>query len=250
MPAAIELSADFIARAKAGDRRCEERMLARLRPIMHTYFIKRIGLRPEVDDLIQNTLLRVHNSLKDLEYPERFMGFAMKAALYELHDLYRGRYSGREVLFDPTVPPEYASDSNVSANAVDAERASEALSRFDALFRAHPGRLLNPIGLRLTAGDGFTLSPSFGRTTLWMDVFYYGGEPFVTELATLAEELGARCHWGKTLPLAPEVMRRQYPGWEAFREARQRFDPSEVFANPFTDRIGLTGDGAAGGTVR
>lgn len=134
--------------------------------------------------------------------------------------------------------------------AVDAERASEALSRFDALFRAHPGRLLNPIGLRLTTGDGFTLSPSFGRTTLWMDVFYYGGEPFVTELATLAEELGARCHWGKTLPLAPEVMRRQYPGWEAFREARQRFDPSEVFANPFTDRIGLTGDGAAGGTVR
>ncbi len=128
MPAAIELSADFIARAKAGDRRCEERMLARLRPIMHTYFIKRIGLRPEVDDLIQNTLLRVHNSLKDLEYPERFMGFAMKAALYELHDLYRGRYSGREVLFDPTVPPEYASDSNVSANAVDAERALSMLS--------------------------------------------------------------------------------------------------------------------------
>lgn len=130
--------------------------------------------------------------------------------------------------------------------AVDAGRASEALSRFDALFRAHPGRLLNPIGLRLTPGDGFTLSPSFGRTTLWMDVFYYGGEPFVTELATLAEELGARCHWGKTLPLAPEVIQRQYPGWQDFRAARERVDPNEIFANPFTDRIGLTGDGSGG----
>ncbi len=132
--------------------------------------------------------------------------------------------------------------------AVDSARASEALSRFEALFRAHPGRLLNPIGLRLTSGDEFTLSPSWGRNTLWMDVFYYGGEPFVTELATLAEELGARCHWGKTLPLGPEVIRRQYPGWEAFREARGRFDPNEVFANPFTDRLGLTG-GMSGGAA-
>jgi len=128
MPAAVELSADSVARAKAGDRSFEERLLARLRPILHTYFIKRIGLRPEVEDLIQNTLLRVHNGLKDLEYPERFMGFAMKAALYELHDLYRGRYSGRESLFDPAQPPEYATDSAASGNAVDAERALSVLS--------------------------------------------------------------------------------------------------------------------------
>ncbi|GMR12109.1 MAG: D-arabinono-1,4-lactone oxidase [Gemmatimonadota bacterium] len=130
--------------------------------------------------------------------------------------------------------------------AVDAARASEALTRFDALFRAYPGRLLNPIGLRLTAGDEFTLSPSLGRDTLWMDVFYYGGEPFVTELATLAEELGARCHWGKTLVLSPEVIQGQYPEWEGFRSARARWDPNEVFANAFTDRLGLTGGGTGG----
>ncbi len=128
MPAAVELSADFVIRARAGDRSCEERLLARLRPILHTYFIKRIGLRPEVEDLIQNTLLRVHNGLKDIEYPERFMGFAMKAALYELHDLYRGRYSGRESLYDPAEPPEHATDPTTSGNAIDAERALSVLS--------------------------------------------------------------------------------------------------------------------------
>lgn len=128
MPAALELSAESVARARAGDRDYEERLLVRLRPILHTYFIKRIGLKPEVDDLIQNTLLRVHNGLKDLEHPERFMGFAMKAALYELHDLYRGRYSGREQLYDPAVPPDYSVDSSASANTVDAERALSVLS--------------------------------------------------------------------------------------------------------------------------
>ena len=128
MPAVTELSADFVTRAKGGERDCEERLLAKLRPILHTYFIKRIGLKPEVEDLIQNTLLRVHNGLKDLEHPERFMGFVMKAALFELHDLYRGRYSGRETLFDPTLPPDYGTDDTASGNAVDAERALSVLS--------------------------------------------------------------------------------------------------------------------------
>lgn len=123
-----ELSAEFVARAKAGDRNCEEQILARLRPLLHTYFIKRVGLKPEVEDLIQNTLLRVHNGFKDLEYPDRFMGFVMKAALYELHDLYRGRYSGREALFDPAVPPKHSSDDSKPASVLDAEKALSVLS--------------------------------------------------------------------------------------------------------------------------
>ena len=128
MPSVPELSAEVVARAKAGDRDSEERILERLRPILHTYFIKRIGLKPEVEDLIQNTLLRVHNGFKDLEYPERFMGFVMKAALYELHDLYRGRYSGREALFDPAVPPNDSSIESNSGNLLDAEKALSVLS--------------------------------------------------------------------------------------------------------------------------
>ena len=127
MPSAKELTPEFVARARAGDRNCEEQILAKLRPILHTYFIKRVGLRPEVEDLVQNTLLRVHNGLKDLEYPERFMGFVMKAALYELHDLYRGRYSGRESLFDPAMPPKAAVNSD-SDSAMDAERALSVLT--------------------------------------------------------------------------------------------------------------------------
>jgi len=128
VPTPEEFTAEFIERIHAGDRRAEERLLARLRPILHTYFIKRVGLKPEVEDLIQNTLIRVHRGLPDLQRSDRFMGFAMKAALFELHDLYRGRYGGREALYDPSQPPDEASDSAGTAAAIDVERALSVIS--------------------------------------------------------------------------------------------------------------------------
>jgi RNA polymerase sigma-70 factor (ECF subfamily) len=56
------------------------------------------------------------------------MGFVMKAALYELHDLYRGRYSGRETLFDPGLPPSGSTTSQTAEATVDAERALSVLT--------------------------------------------------------------------------------------------------------------------------
>lgn len=129
--------------------------------------------------------------------------------------------------------------------AFDASRAPEVLRAFDEFFRRRGGPLNNPLGLRMTAADDFSLSPCSGRDTLWMDIFYDVKEPFVTELAALAEELDARCHWGKALALPPRTLRHRYPDWEVFRKARSRFDPDEVFANRFTDALGLTGGGSA-----
>jgi L-gulonolactone oxidase len=125
--------------------------------------------------------------------------------------------------------------------AVAAPRAASALADLDELFRAHKLALNHPIGLRATAADRFTLSPCSGRTTIWLDVFYDPLPAFVEGLARLTDAHEMRCHWGKSLAVAPDALRRRYPGWDAFRAARARFDPDEVFANRFTDRLGLTG---------
>lgn len=126
--------------------------------------------------------------------------------------------------------------------AVPASRAGDTLDRLATLVRRFPRALNNPLGLRMTAGDAFSLSPATGSTpTFWIDIFYDDKPAFTTALAELAVTVGARCHWGKTLALPPEVLRERYPAWDAFREARARFDPAEIFANPFTDRLGLTG---------
>lgn len=119
-------------------------------------------------------------------------------------------------------------------------RAPEALARLDALFRTHPRSFTNPIGLRMSAADDFTLSPCTGHATLWMDLFYGASPAFVDALAEMADDLGARCHWGKYVAIRPASLRARYPGWDAFSHARARLDPDQVFANPFTDAFGLT----------
>jgi RNA polymerase sigma-70 factor (ECF subfamily) len=92
--------------------------------VLRAFFIKRIGLRPVVDDLVQNTLLRVHTGLEALKDSRRLKAFAMKAALFELHDLYRGRYGPKEVLYDPELPLRAEHEASAGA-AVDLERALE-----------------------------------------------------------------------------------------------------------------------------
>lgn len=90
--------------------------------------MKRIGNKTEVDDLIQNTLLRVHNGLKDLKEAGSLKAFAMKAALFELQDLYRGRYHARERLMDPdNAEPDRAAPAS-DGMAIDLERALASLS--------------------------------------------------------------------------------------------------------------------------
>ena len=119
----------LVAQAQQGDERARARLLSGLEPILRAFFIKRIGMTPDVDDLVQNTLLRVHNGLEDLKDPRRLKAFSMKAALFELQDLYRGRYSAKEWLYDPEQPPEHAGPATDAAGArVDLDRALAALS--------------------------------------------------------------------------------------------------------------------------
>lgn len=118
----------LVVNAQAGDEKSEATLLRRLEPMFRGFFIKRIGKRPAVDDLVQNTLVRVHRSLVDLKHPDRLKGFAMKAALFELQDYYRGRYSGKEDLFDAQLPPDHAGQSTNMSAAVDVQRALATLS--------------------------------------------------------------------------------------------------------------------------
>lgn len=119
---------DAVLQAQAGDDGARERLLHALAPILRRFFLSRIGGRPDVDDLVQNTLLRVHTGLEALQNPARLKAFAMKAAVFELQDFYRGRYSGREYLYDPERPPADPGGTESTGLRVDLERALEALT--------------------------------------------------------------------------------------------------------------------------
>lgn len=118
----------FVLRAQGGDAIAREQIAAALQPILRGFFINRIGMKPDVDDLVQNALIRVHRGLDALLNPERLKAFAMKAALYELQDHYRGRYSSREALFDPDLPEPGSVDAEDVGLRLDLERAMTTLT--------------------------------------------------------------------------------------------------------------------------
>ena len=119
---------EVVLRAQQGDEKARNDILEALNQILRAFFIKRIGLKPEVDDLVQNTLLRVHRGLADLKDQSSLKAFAMKAALFELQDLYRGRYSAKELLYDPDHAPEQRAKDAPTNRQIDIEKALNALS--------------------------------------------------------------------------------------------------------------------------
>ncbi|TDI71729.1 MAG: RNA polymerase sigma factor [Bacteroidetes bacterium] len=116
------------AAAQDGDESALTLLLEDLQNIFRGFFIRRIGSRAEVDDLVQNSLVRVSTSLVDLRDPSRLKGFAMKAALFELQDYFRGRYSAKETLFDELAPSEGSTYQADAAATIDVERALAQLS--------------------------------------------------------------------------------------------------------------------------
>lgn len=119
---------DDVRQAQDGDEQARNGLLRRLEPLLRGYFIKRIGAETDVDDLVQNTLVRIHESLDDLEKPGSLKSFAMKAALYELQDYYRGRYDMKEHLRDPDLPLGQSTEPEDRSAHVDVEKALEVLS--------------------------------------------------------------------------------------------------------------------------
>ena len=119
---------DAVSRAQAGDAAARDALLAAVERPVRAFFRSRIGAADHVDDLIQNTLIRVHRGLDALQNPARFKAFAMKAALFELQDYYRGRYTAREALFDPDLPTPGSVGPDDVALRVDLDRALAVLT--------------------------------------------------------------------------------------------------------------------------
>jgi len=117
-----------VEQAQGGNERARSQILERLEVLFRRFFISRIGRRDEVDDLVQNALLRVHNSLNALQRSDRLKAFAMKAAVFELQDFYRGRYSPREAKFDPDLPTPGSVEPAPAGARIDVERALEVLT--------------------------------------------------------------------------------------------------------------------------
>ena len=122
------IDAPLVRQAQDGDEAAFEAIVRRLDPMLRAWFVSRIGQRAEVDDLVQNTLLRLHRSLSDLHDPDRLQAFVMKAAVFETQDYYRGRYGSREYLAGPDALSRWSEAVPGADVRIDARRALDLLS--------------------------------------------------------------------------------------------------------------------------
>jgi FAD/FMN-containing dehydrogenase len=93
------------------------------------------------------------------------------------------------------------------------------------------------------AATNVLLAPNHGRDVVFADIHVAPTPASHTFLRRLEEaaaaELGARPHWGKTFFSERDVLRALYPpgNFDAFQDARRRFDPDGVFSNEYTRRV-------------
>jgi RNA polymerase sigma-70 factor, ECF subfamily len=122
------LDTSLVEKAQQGDERARSAILELIEPVLRSFFIRRIGLKAEVDDLVQNTLVRIHLGLVDLKDPSRLKAFSMKAAVYELQDLFRGRYGPKEQVTDIEILIEHHGSEDSGGLEVDVEKAMGTLT--------------------------------------------------------------------------------------------------------------------------
>ncbi|QRK06367.1 FAD-binding protein [Archangium violaceum] len=133
---------------------------------------------------------------------------------------------------------------NPRSDDIEASKDAEGMGRTGAYaFEIYPGRK-----------SRFWMSPSHGRHSLRLDVFWFRTgadrwerEAFFERFWCLLREkdIDFRLHWGKYLPSPgshadARYLRTQYPMWERFMQLRRFMDPDDLFLSTYwKEHLGL-----------
>jgi len=132
-----ELHALFV-RAQAGDAQAYHAFLRRLGAHLRAYLARRLfGWPDEVEDLVQECLLAMHNQRHTYEPDQPLTAWVHAIARYKMVDLLRAK-SSREALHDPL-------DDELAMFAASQEEASDARKDVAGLLETLPDRHRLPI---------------------------------------------------------------------------------------------------------
>jgi RNA polymerase sigma factor (sigma-70 family) len=137
----------LVGAAREGDRRATADLLAAHLPLVYNVVGRALAGHPDVDDVVQETMLRAFQGLRNLREPERFRSWLIAIAVRQVQERERGRRTARTRLIpwdDAPDPPD-----------PNADVAEETLSRPD--LAAHR-RTLDDAGRWLDADDRHLLA--------------------------------------------------------------------------------------------
>lgn len=148
----------------------------------------------------------------------------------------------------PQYTDEWAIPLNRAAAAIRAMR-----DWLDEEQAASDGdRIHFPVEIRFADADAIWLSHAQGRKTCYIGIVQY--RPYnrpvryrqlFAKFEALMRHYSGRPHWAKAHSCSPTELSQLYPHWHDFLATRQRYDPQEVFVNPYVARhlLGRIGEG-------
>ena len=129
---------ELLVRGLDGDAAAYHQFLKALSAHLRAYFRKRLFQRPdEVEDLVQETLLAVHNQRHTYRTDQPLTAWVHAIARYKLVDLLRSR-AAREALTDPL-------DDQLEVFAASDSDAADAKKDLNKLLASLPDRQRLPI---------------------------------------------------------------------------------------------------------
>jgi RNA polymerase sigma-70 factor (ECF subfamily) len=145
----------LMVRASAGDEAAYQILLQDLSEQLRSFYLRRLSRMPvEVEDLVQETLLAIHNQRHTYDLRRPFTAWVYAIARYKLIDLLRRR-GRRELLTD------VLDDTNEQGSGADLE-ASEAQRDLFQLLETLPDRQRLPIvHVKI---DGLSVAEAAART--------------------------------------------------------------------------------------
>ncbi len=103
------------------------------------------------------------------------------------------------------------------------------------------GHLINFIQeIRFVKGDGFALSPCYGRDSVYVGAYNAdnrGWDELLSNFEKLAIKHNGRPHWGKEFNVGSDYLKSAYPKWDDFLKLRDEMDPDGQFRNSMLERL-------------
>ncbi|MEV7627941.1 sigma-70 family RNA polymerase sigma factor [Actinoplanes sp. NPDC089786] len=153
---AVDGWTDLVDAARAGDQRAAERLITHCLPLLYRIVGEALGDHPDVDDVVQETVLRAHRDLSALRTPEGFRPWLVAIAMHQISNRQQAwrRQRSRVTSLDQAVRvadpgAEFADATLLRLSLSDQRRQIAEAARW-----LDPGdRDLLPLWWREVAGD-------------------------------------------------------------------------------------------------
>jgi RNA polymerase sigma factor (sigma-70 family) len=108
----------LVAAARGGDREAMARLLADHLPMIYNIVGRALAGHPDVDDVVQETMLRAVQSLPSLRDPERFRSWLVAIAIRQIRDRARRAATARVRPWEETAPDQADPDADFVDDAI------------------------------------------------------------------------------------------------------------------------------------